>query len=322
MILFLYGADSWSGQQKLQQIVTRARTQGVDATNTVDLDAGEVEAAAIREAATAAPFLAKQRLLIIRNVLTLSPTASEAGVAALADGSSDTIIVAVETGEPDKRRTAYKALLKAAEKSWHFPALDEPTARTWLTREAAGRSFKLTPEIVSELVQQVGTDLWALSTELDKLALLDGPITSEKIAELIPPVVHANIFDLVDAMGRRQPEQALQELHRLLEVGEPPLRILAMMIRQFRQVQMTKSLKEQRASDAETAKRLGVPPFAVRKLQAQSDAFSDTELRQLYSELQVIDEHIKTGRRDPAVALELFIAETGTTPTSHHSPTT
>ncbi len=309
MILFLYGSEGYLLKQKLDQVIGRAKQKGIDDTNTAELDGFDTPVSQVQAEVTAAPFLAEQRLVIIRDWLRQrTPEDSEAFVETLASTPASTIAVVVEEGEPDKRRIAFKKLEKLAEQSWHFVPVDEVGAVNWVLDAAKRREATIDRATARRLVEEVGVDLWALSSELAKLSLT-GPVTNERIDALVTPNVEGNIFRLVDAIGRRQTDNSLQELRKLIDNGEPPLKVFAMIVRQFRLLVGAASLIDQHSNDATIAKELGVRPFLVRSLKNQAGSFSETELRDIYDRLVALDRELKTSKRDAETALELFIVE-------------
>jgi DNA polymerase-3 subunit delta len=310
VILFMYGKETWSVHEKLQQVIAKARGQGIDDANTSRLDA-EATPAALRDAVMAVPFIAKQRLVVVRDWLLEKPAAdAEALAKLLPDVPESTILVVTEFGEPDKRRTAFKALTKQAGKTWQFAPLDAATAGRWVGRRAAALGASIKPAAATHLVNLAGSDLWTLSTELEKLAsAADGEITTALIDELVAEATPSDIFGLVDAVGRRDAKTALTQYHRLLGDGEPPLRIMAMVVRQFRLLLGAGALLAGGKPESAVAKELHVHPFVAKKAAAQSKSFTERELRDYYDRLSELDHQIKTGRREPEAGLELFIME-------------
>ena len=89
------------------------------------------------------------------------------------------------------------------------------------------------------LVELVGSDLGRLQTETDKLVAYvggQGPIGSEAVEAVCSMVAEAIIWDLTDALVRKDANQALAVAHRLLETGESPHKLLAMISWQIRQL--------------------------------------------------------------------------------------
>jgi DNA polymerase III subunit delta len=101
--------------------------------------------------------------------------------------------------------------------------------------------------------------------------------------------------------------KAQSALRSLLESGEPPQRIFAMVVRQYRILLGATASGNQ--SEFAVAKQLGVHPYSVKQARRQADRFSEEDLRGIFDELAELDLATKTGKRDAAEALELFVAE-------------
>lgn len=317
MILFLFG-EPFLVREKLQQITERAESNGIDATNRSHLDGSTVSAGDVRSAVQAMPFIAPQRLVVVRDWF-MYRSADESGelVEALKDTPETTIAVVAESGSPDARRTAFKELKKLAEKSWEFQELDEQGAARWLLRVAGEKGMTLGRAEAALLVERIGVDLWALSTELDKLANAE-KLDAATITQMTTDQKESDIFALVDALGRRDAGAALKEYHRLREVGEEPLRVFAMIVRQFRTLIASQSLAGGGATEKDIAKVLGhlttkkgspVHPFVAKKARQQAERYSESELREIYQRLADLDRAMKTGGIEPDAGMELFIIE-------------
>lgn len=83
----------------------------------------------------------------------------------------------------------------------------------------------------------MGNDLRALSHEIDKLVIYkgdEGAIDEKDVALLCPYAAEANIFDLVDAVGKRNAAAAASLLQQKLNDGTDPFYLFTMFVRQFR----------------------------------------------------------------------------------------
>jgi DNA polymerase-3 subunit delta len=118
----------------------------------------------------------------------------------------------------------------------------------------------------------------------------------------------SNIFDMVDALGHRDGQKASRELHHLLDQGDNPLGLLAMIVRQFRLLIQVKELSEQSLPPDAIAKELKLHPFVVKKIGEQARNFSLPQLETIYRRLLDIDIEIKTGQTSDVLALDLLVA--------------
>lgn len=317
MILFVHGPETYQGRQKVTQAVEKAISQGVPETNVKHLDAAEVDLIELLGPMQNQGLFAERQIIVIRDGLT-APSADDAEKLAEAAEKTDdqTIVIFAEYGKPDKRRGAYKRITKAAQKTWEFPEMDSAAAQRFAREYAADRKYQIQPAAISALVEAAGNDGWRLATELDKLSLAagEGQITPQHVSEQVTSEVSGDIFGLVDAAGRRQTGKALEAFRALIASGEPPLRILAMLMRQYRLLLVIHDFVGRQLPDAqiqsELARSIGsVPPFVMRKLKVQAGMFTDREVVQNFDRLAEIDYRIKTGQDDAEPALELFIVE-------------
>ena len=90
--------------------------------------------------------------------------------------------------------------------------------------------------------------------------------------------------------------------------GEPPLRILALVVRQFRMLLLLHALQAEGVPGGEIRSALGVAPFLVPKLQGQARRFNTRFLEAAMRRLRDIDTQVKTGKIDAGLALDLFVA--------------
>ena len=138
----------------------------------------------------------------------------------------------------------------------------------------------------------------------------DKPITSEAVKVMATYIQSADvIFAMVDAIGQRHPRNAMLYLHRLLEVGEHPLGIFGMIVRQFRLLIQVRWLADRQMSQPDIAAKLKLHPFVTKKIRAQAQRFTLEQLRAAYQLLVNSDLAIKRGLLEAEAALDLLIAQ-------------
>ena len=169
---------------------------------------------------------------------------------------------------------AREKLLTAVKKAGEVHDFKQPTGKAlarWATGYAKKQGLQLPEDVAEELVTRCSDDKARISRETEKLALYaEGAATMEDVEALCLPDLQSNIFQFVDALGAGDRGQALHLLEALLGTGEPPLRILYMIRRQFRLLARASSLLEDGAPRPEVASKLKVPPFVAKKLEEQA----------------------------------------------------
>lgn len=177
---------------------------------------------------------------------------------------------------------AREKLLAAVKKTGEVHDFKQPTGKAlakWAVGHAKNLGLELPEDVAGELVARCSDDKVRVMGEIEKLALYaEGTVTLEDLEALVRPDLQSNIFRFVDALGAGDRSEALELLEALLATGEPPLRIVYMVRRQFRLLARARSLFEGGASRPEVASALKVPPFVAKKLEEQARRINEGDL--------------------------------------------
>jgi DNA polymerase-3 subunit delta len=319
-----HGADEFTRAETLASFKRRLGPPDTVDLNTTLLDGGRLTLAELHHDCDAIPFMAEKRLVIVRGLLTRlaarkgrEPSSAQTEyLAALADYlprlPETTRLVLVE----EKPLPASHPILRLAqqEERGYVRRFDPPKTKTlprWVTERARKHGGEIEPQAAHQLAAVVGADLRLLDQEIAKLVTYtnaERAITKEDVETIVPYAQAAIVFDLVDALGRRDGRTAAQTLHRLLDAGEHPMGLLAMVVRQFRLLIQVKELKAEGATPQGVAQALKIHPFPARKLHNQATYFTAAQLEEVYRHLLDTDVAIKTGKIEPEVALDLLVA--------------
>ena len=203
-------------------------------------------------------------------------------------------------------------LLKPMAKVQSLKAPSGEALARWVKDAAKLKGATISFPAIKSLTDLVGSDLWTLDRELEKLSLYaTGRTIEEKdVGELVAQVREANIFAAVDAMIEGRPGVALRLLHQLRQDGREVSNIIGMIERQLRLMALARDSIEQGLSQSETGKRLGTnSDFVVRKTLDQARRHSWQDITARYRRLLEADLAIKRGIMEPDLALELLVAE-------------
>ena len=307
MILFLYGVDIYRSNQKLKNLKAKYVEKYGD-TNLETFEDG-FELGKIKGAITALPFLADKRLVIIKNIFKSKSKDILDGISEILEYvPEETITIFWEEAVPDKRTVLFKKLIK--EKSEEFEKLQGYKLTKWIEDDVADKGGKISGKNAEKLASYVGDDLNQLENEIAKLVTFrsEEEISSEDIDLLVNSKLSGNIFNLVDAVGTGDYRKTAQYMHELLAQGENEIYILTMIVRQFRNLILIKDY-EGKLDKIGIAKEVGLHPFVVQKGMAQARKFSIQELKNMYEKLLDTDIAIKTGEKEPLLALDLLVKE-------------
>jgi len=328
----LHGQDEFSRSEALRKIESRLGDPSMVNLNTTRLDGSKATLSEIEHACATVPFLAKRRLVIVEGLLSRLDPPSEPGKERRSPSAGDkalaqkllkylerlpdsTALVFLENRSLGRKNTFVSLARKNKDKGYvrEYPAISGDTLADWIRRRIRDKGARIDSEAVRELAAHTGGGLRAMDQELEKLATYAGPdgtITLKDVHLLVSPTWQASIFHMVDALGEKRARRALQLLHRLLEYREPPLRILAMITRQFRMMMQWRQLTDEGHSGQEVREIAGIRPrFVADKVSRQARNFSLPQLKAIYHQLLNTDQQIKTGRMDAVLALDLLVVE-------------
>lgn len=313
MILFIYGEDSFRSKQKLDAIKSKYIDASLGDTNLAVLDFSEQSISydkVVREI-LAMPFLAKKRLVIIKNILSHGKEKLQTQIIDFIKKIPEYVLVIFYENEKiDRRKALFKILFK--QKKEEFKLLDDLELKSWIKKEVEIKGGQIEPQAIEKLILYVGNDLWRINNEIDKVVNYQAQITSENVELLIKPKISANVFNLIDAMGQKNRQRSIGELHKLLDSGENELYIFTMIIYQFRNLLIIKDVLErskEKNSNLNLAKESGLHPFVMQKTVNQARNFSFKELKMIYQRLLDFDLKMKTGQVEPHLVLDIFVSE-------------
>ncbi len=322
MLYIFHGDDEFSRSEAILKL--RQKMDPVfGEMNTAFLDGRGLTLGQLQAACDAVPFMGPARLVIVNDLLTPAAggkgTRREEGEDGGLRGLEGYLPHLPETTRlvlsESRRLPQGHPLLRVAEELGAyvrtFALPTGPDLEQWIRRRAQGKGVAIAPEATALLATYVGSNLRLLEQELEKLATYlggSGTIGPQEAELLVSSLQEANIFHMVDALGRRDGRRALVVLHRLLEDRSAPLYLLTMITRQFRLLLQARELDAQGVPAAEMARQMEVKPFVARKCLQQGLNFRPAELRAIMAQLLEIDVGIKTGQAQGPVALDLFVA--------------
>lgn len=220
-----------------------------------------------------------------------------------------TLIFTVETDKLDERRKIVK-MMKDRNASIPFSALDMKQLQSWVEKRAGKLGMRMEPDAVEYVIANTGARLQQVAMEIDKLAQYAGQggvLTLDDAKSLVVRSVEHSVFVLIDEIVAKRTDRALSMFYELLQQKEEPIKILALVARQFRLILQVKSLAEKRASNQQIAGELGVPPFAVYAALKHVRNYTDETLASIMSQLAELDYRIKTGKVDKVLGMEMFL---------------
>ena len=290
----------------------RLKNAVVNPEDTINLNRYEgkgVSVAAVIDQAETMPFFAEHRLILMEDTgffKSASPELAEY----LPGMPKETVLLFVET-EVDKRGKLFKTVKNMGRVS-EMSRQNEKTLTNWVLRSLQKENVKITRSAMQLFLERAGDDMENISHELEKLiAYTYGKegIGREDVEAVCTVRTENRIFDMINAIAEKKQRRALELYYDLLALKEPPMRILALLARQFNQLLQVKDLRRQGFDQTTIVSRTGLMGFVARNCLRQSEAFSIEMLRAAVEDCVRTDEAVKTGRLGDRLGVELLIVK-------------
>lgn len=281
-----------------------------------DLEETPIELAL--EDAETFPFLGERKVIFLHNPVFLTAEKSKEKVehqlsrfeAYLKEPAPYTVLVISAPYEKlDERKKITKELKRNAELV-EAKKLGETELKGWLRSRAKSFGIEFEGDAVDQLLALVGTNMFMLAGELDKLslyALEEKKITAELVEKLVARSLEQNIFTLIEKVVQRKLDEALRIYYDLIKQNEEPIKILALLAGQFRLIYQVKELSRRGYGQQQIAGYLKTHPFRVKLALGQASRFTDEELASLMNLLAEADYQMKTGGMNKSLLIEMFL---------------
>lgn len=307
-IYLLYGEEAYLKKQYKDRL-TKAMLPEGDTMNYACYEGKNIPVKEVIDLSETMPFFADRRFIVIENSGFFKNASSE--LADYVKELPETSYFLFIESEIDKRGRLYKAV-KDKGRIIEMGRQDERTLIRWILGNVKKEEKQIQESTVRYLLTKVGTDMENIQKELEKLfcyTLERNEITIGDIDEVCTTLITNQIFDMVDAVARKQQKKALDYYYDLLALKEPPMRILYLLTRQFRLLLEVKEMDKKGYGRKEISEKAGIHPFVAGKCQEQAKAFKGTELRSIIEAAVDAEERVKTGRLGDVLSVELFIVQ-------------
>jgi DNA polymerase-3 subunit delta len=269
----------------------------------------------IRGAANAMPFLTERRLVIIEGAgKSYTKAATRAPFISLLEESppSTALVLVEKTALPKThwlRKWSQAAGDRAFLKDFALPKGGQMVI--WIQKKTVELAGEIEPQAASSLAAMLGSDTRAAQHEIEKLlayAAYQRPITNNDVADLALEIgEQGDFFGLIDALSAGAGAKAITALRKLMDERDH-IALYFGLVGHFRALIQTREIVDSGGNDQDVAKRLSMHPFRAQKLAGQARRFPLPELEAIYNRLAEFDQQIKTGRIQPALAMDTLVA--------------
>ena len=216
--------------------------------------------------------------------------------------------------------------------------VDEADAAKWVLATADERGIQCDADAARELVDALAGDMMLVRSELEKLLLYVsapvresnvqtatlGRISMGDVETMVLAAKQRSLYELTDALSRRDRERSLLLLHGLLRASDggedSAIGHLYMLARTYRQMLIIheKNVRDSRAIWQVLWQGFRMPPFAADELIQQARRYKSR--REISRALRLIaraDLELRSGPVDKTLVLERLVLDLAAEPRTH-----
>ena len=268
------------------------------------------------------PFFADEKIVILDHLLDLT-TAKKRYLtdeelkqfeSYLERPSESTRLVIFAEGKLDSKRRLVK-LLKRDAQIIEAATPKEQDLKRYFSSQAQEMGLQFVGDALDQLLLKSGYDFGELQKNLAFLKAYkeDGQIRLEDIEEAVPKTLQDNIFDLTQMILQRRIDQARALVKDFRLQGEDEIKLIAILLSQFRMFSQVKIFSEEGQSESQIVTSLSelsgrkINPYQVKFALRDSRRISLAFLKQAMMILIETDYAIKNGSYDKDYLFDLAL---------------
>ena len=211
----------------------------------------------------------------------------------------------------DSRKKIVKQLKKQATLI-DTKTLKEDGVKSFIKEQISLNGYQMNQKALELFLHKVNYSLTRAMKELDKLYLSvedENYITASMIENLISKSLEENIFELVEAILKKDATKALEIYRDMLLQKEDPIKMNAILVGQFRLLLQVSYLVKQGHHENEMQKILGIHPYRIKLAIRQAKKYQIKQLEKYFNQLIETELALKTSVGIKNIHFELFILQ-------------
>ncbi len=306
-LYLFYGHEDFIIDGLVDTLISKAISNEEKDFNLDILYGNETEGSHIINTALAYPMMAERRVVVVKNAHLIDQSGTSLIEKYTQNPSVTTVLVI--TAETLGRGKTWNQIKKNCT-TFEAKKLYDNKIPDWIRGHLAERKVTISSEAIQLLQASAGNSLRNLNSELNKLRANIGDekhIDTQDVEKVVGISRQYNIFELCDAVGKKNLSAGLHILNNMLQLGESPVGILAMLIRHFFILSKLLELELKRRRPDEIAKALKIHPYFIKNYRIQAMKYEKEQLKSAYQYLLEADQHLKTSYQRPKLVLELLL---------------
>jgi DNA polymerase-3 subunit delta len=307
-VYLILGPEHYQCRKAVELLKSALLTPEALAFDYSEFTAGDVQVDEIIEAGKTFPMISSRKTVLVNQVEQFKDSEQDLLLESIGSLSRRTTLILVAE-ELDHRRRFYRTLRDEV-CVVEFAKLKGIALERWSDAYVRKQGYRISSAAIKKVVDLAGSDLQSLAMELDKLLLYAGTqqnVPDAAVDDLVRGSRQQSVFELIDAVARRDRSGALRSLANVLSMGEHPLVIVSMMARHCRQVMIAQEYLLQGSPAREIGSAAQIPPFMLDQFIRQARSADSASIKKMFVRLAEIDRLLKSSSADGRMLLEGLI---------------
>lgn len=302
-IYLLIGDEKYKINEVLTKLIDFIKVEK-DGMNYTYLKGKSIPIEDIKAIITTLPFLSDKRLVILDNTNFINRNAEYEKIV---ENIPDSTVLVIIEDSIDARKKENKFLISVSR-------VIECTKASELDREKllnsilASMGKKMDTKTRAYILENSEQDLYSIVNNVKKVcsATDEVEIDYKIVKENVEPLTKSRVFEMVSSIIKNQPQRCIELFKELIELKEEEMRILSLLMREFRIYIQIMSMD---GNYIEVAKKIGVRDFVVKNARKNLVNISKEFLSQSLDKMIEIEIAIKAGSIDKKLGLQKLILE-------------
>jgi DNA polymerase-3 subunit delta len=309
-VYLFVGEEEYFIDEAVELIINNSLTSETKPFNLDIIYGSKSDARDVISHAASFPMMSERRVVIVKEFdkLLVNDTSKEIVQTYLSRPLASTCLVLI-VENPDFRTKPFNDLRKSGI-VFAFHSLYDNQIPTWIANRCKKMGKEIDLEACRVLQAYVGNSLRTIQNELDKIFTYLGErptITPEDVADVVGISRGFTVFDLQNAIGNKNLEEALRITKRMIEMGEAIQLIIVMLTRYFNLIWKVQDLISRESSESDILSATRISPYYLKNYIEAARRFSSTQIEHCFSALLEADVQLKSTSPDPHHLIEMLI---------------
>jgi len=309
-VYLFIGEEDFFSEECVDRIIRDLLTANTKAFNLDVVYGSKADTSQVMAHATSFPMMSDRRVVVIKEFdKLLSGDSDKELVSAYIAHPLESTCLVLLAEKPDFRTKPF-ADLKKNGAVFSFNPLYDNQIPVWIAARCKIMGKEADIEACRLMQAYIGNSLRAIQNELDKLFTYLGErmrVTPEDVADVVGVSRGFTVFDLQNAIGKKNIGEAIRIVKRIIETGEPSLQlIIAMLTRYFNLVWKVQDMLRHGASESEVIAATRISPYYFKDYAEAARRFSSSQIENSFSVLLDADLQLKSTSPDPYHLIEML----------------